>query len=117
MRDVTVKRDELLTKLKANRDNHRELFLKAQEGYRKQVIEELEKQLEDARNGLSITRGIMLPDPVDHTDDYNTIITMVEMSVDDEIDLDTHSFNCYVMDKWEWSAMASEINTTYAASL
>jgi hypothetical protein len=34
MNTVTVKREELLTKVRTNRDAHRELFLKAQEGYR-----------------------------------------------------------------------------------
>jgi hypothetical protein len=39
MNTVKVKRDELLAKVRANRDAHRDLFLKAQEGYRKLVIE------------------------------------------------------------------------------
>ena len=32
MNTVKVKREELLTKVRANRDAHRTLFLKAQEG-------------------------------------------------------------------------------------
>ena len=34
MNSVTVRRDELTKKIQTNRDAHRELFLKAQEGYR-----------------------------------------------------------------------------------
>ena len=49
MNDVKVKREELLAKVRANRDAHRSLFLLAQEGYRKLVIEELDKMLADAR--------------------------------------------------------------------
>jgi hypothetical protein len=45
MNDVKVKREELLSKVRANRDAHRSLFLLAQEGYRKLVIEELDKML------------------------------------------------------------------------
>jgi hypothetical protein len=39
MNEVKVKREELLTKVRANRDALRSLFLLAQEVYRKLVIE------------------------------------------------------------------------------
>jgi hypothetical protein len=38
MNAVKVNRQELLTKVRANRAAHRELFLKAQEDYRKLVV-------------------------------------------------------------------------------
>jgi hypothetical protein len=44
--------------VRANREAHRNLFLKAQEGYRKLVIEELERMLADARAGRRISRSI-----------------------------------------------------------
>ena len=37
MKDVYVKKDELLGIVKENREAHRELFIKAQEGYREDV--------------------------------------------------------------------------------
>ena len=58
MNTVKVKREELLTKVRANRDAHRTLFLKAQEGYRKLVIEELDRMLKDAKEGLRIQRSV-----------------------------------------------------------
>ena len=66
MNTVKVKREELLAKVRSNRDAHQTLFLKAQEGYRKLVIEELDRMLEDARScavrkvshtGVSTTAG------------------------------------------------------------
>jgi hypothetical protein len=51
MNTVKVKREDLLTKVRANREAHRDLFLKAQEGYRKLVIEELDRMLADANEG------------------------------------------------------------------
>jgi hypothetical protein len=54
MNQVKVRRTDLLAKIRVNRDAHRELFLKAQEGYRKLVIEELDPMLADFKAGLSI---------------------------------------------------------------
>jgi len=63
MNTVKVKREELLTKVRSNRDAHRSLFLKAQEGYRKLVIEELDRMLADARGGRPIQRSVTLTEP------------------------------------------------------
>ena len=114
MNTVKVKREELLTKVRTNRDAHRTLFLKAQEGYRKLVIEELDRMLADAKAGRSISRSINLAEPVDHTADYDRILAMLEMSVDDTIMLDAQEFNQYVLDNWEWSRLASYTNQSYA---
>jgi hypothetical protein len=115
MNDVKVKREELLTKVRANRDAHRSLFLLAQEGYRKLVIEELDKMLADARAGLPIKRSVSLTEPSDHTKDYDRVIAMLEMSVDDTITLEARDFDRYVMDNWDWSRFALSTNTFYAA--
>jgi hypothetical protein len=88
MNPVKVKRDELLTKVRANRDAHRDLFLKAQEGYRKLIIEELDRMLADAKEGRLIQRSVTLTEPSNHIKDYDRVITMLEMSVDETIVLD-----------------------------
>jgi hypothetical protein len=49
MNSVKVHKAELLEKVKRNRDAHRDLFLKAQEGYRTAVIAELDRMLADAK--------------------------------------------------------------------
>jgi hypothetical protein len=60
MNQVKVRRADLLAQVRTNRDAHRELFLKAQEGYRKLVIEELDRMLKDAKEGRSISRYVVL---------------------------------------------------------
>jgi hypothetical protein len=117
MDDVKVKRVDLLEIIKANRDKHRDLFLKAQVGYRELAIEWFEQRLKDARDGRAISRNITMPEPVDHTDDYDTAIAMLEMSVDDEVMIDQVAFAQYVMDKWTWKAHADFTNTAYAAKM
>lgn len=114
MNTVKVKRQELLTKVRANRDAHRELFLKAQEGYRKLIIEELDRMLAEAKAGRRISRSINLAEPLDHTSDYDRVIMMLEMSVDDTIVLDATQFDQYVRDHWAWSHQANTIYESYA---
>jgi len=115
MQTVKIQRDLLLEKLRLNRKSHRDLFLKAQEGYRKKVIEELDQMLAEARGGKSIRRAISLPEPQDHTPDYDRIIAMLEMSVDDQIQILAGEFDMYVMDNWTWKPMAMSVNTRLLA--
>ncbi|PYK18111.1 MAG: hypothetical protein DME55_07785 [Verrucomicrobia bacterium] len=103
MNAVKVKREDLLTKVRANREAHRELFLKAQTNYRRFIIEELDRMLGDAKIGRKIRRSIDLVEPRDHTSDYDRTIMMLEMSVDDTIILDATEFDQYVRDVWAWS--------------
>lgn len=116
MKTVRVGRDELLGKLRENRSAHRDLFLEAQKGYRVAVISELDQMLAEARAGSPIRRGIALPEPQDHTDDYDTVISMLEMSVDSDVELSHSEFSQYVRDDWSWKAMAMHVNSSYTAT-
>jgi hypothetical protein len=113
MDQVVVKKTELLAKVKANRYTHRDLFVKAQEGYRKEVIQELDRMLSDAKHGKPIRRAISLPEPIDRTKDYDRVIAMLEMSVSDEIELEEDDFDRYVLDNWDWKDLAISTNSQY----
>ena len=102
MSNVTCKKAEILAALRKNRDAHRDIFLAAQNGYRKEVIAELEKSLKDAREGRNVQTTIELEAPEDHTKDYDRIIRMLEMSVKDEIEVSELQFQQYVLDDWTW---------------
>ena len=113
MQTVKAKRDDLLVRLRKNRGEHRELFNKAQEGFRKQVIEHLDKMLADAKEGRKIRLAVALPEPIDQTKDYDRVITMLEMSVDDVVELTQGEFAQYVMDDWQWKQNVFATNTRY----
>ena len=102
MSNVTCKKAEILAALRKNRDAHRDIFLAAQNGYRKEVIAELEKSLKDAREGRNVQTTIELEAPEDHTKAYDRIIRMLEMSVKDEIEVSELQFQQYVLDDWTW---------------
>lgn len=113
MEGVTVKRNELLQTVKENRDEHRAVFEKAQEGYRAKAIELLDQRLEEARQGGQIDTSFSLPVPQDHTADYDRVIKMLEMSVDEQIELDEDYFAQYIMDDWSWKRQFVTTNAFY----
>ena len=113
MNEVNVSRAELIAKLKQNRVKHREIFLDAQEGYREQVIVELDGMLAEAKSGKKIRRAVVLTEPMDQTADYDRAICMLEMSVDKFIRLSETDFACYVMDEWSWKRQFSASNMVY----
>lgn len=115
MKTVTVKREELLNVVRSNRERHREIFLRAQEEFRKRAVEELEKRLADARNGKHFDQHLGMIEPVDRTDDYDRIISMLEMTVNHEIDLTQDEYAAYVMDDWSWKRQWVHANSSYVA--
>ena len=114
MNEVKVRTSELIAKLLHNRQEHRKLFLAAQKVYRADMIAELDQMLRDAQDGKSIRRTITMPEPQDHTADYDRAITMLGMCVDKTITVQAHEFDQYVMDNWNWKAAALTANTFYA---
>ncbi len=110
---ITVQKKELLGFLKNNRAEHNGYFLKAQEGYKKQFIMELENSLAEAKAGRNFRRSVSLDAPIDHTRDYDRIIKMLEMSVKDEVQITEREFSQYVQDDWAWKHDFIATNSSY----
>lgn len=117
MRDIRVRKAELLQRLRENRDAHRAEFLKAQENFRIRVISVLDQMLEEARSGKPIRTSLGLLSPQDHTADYNNAIEMLDMSVEPDILLDEQSFRWFVRNEWSWHERADFLNKTYASGM
>lgn len=113
MDSITVEKAALLAKIRTNRDEHRSMFLKAQERYRDAMVVELERSLQEARDGKPIRRSFTLPVPEDHTTDFNTAIEMLEWEQGDEIVLDHRDFARYVQNRWEWAASFTANTASY----
>lgn len=102
LNSVRIRRAELLVKLEQNRDGHRAVFEAAIEGYHQAVITALENALEEAKAGKKYRADIWLPEPADHTADYDRAIAMLEMSLDEELELTAQEFAQYALDDWGW---------------
>jgi hypothetical protein len=112
---VTVDKKNLLEKMKTNLAKHREQFLEAQEGYREEVIKQLDSMLQDARDKKKRIRVLVeLEAPEDHSSEYDTNIAMLEWSINDTITITQQQFNQFVLDKWGWSDRFRGTNAVYS---
>lgn len=112
MRRVKVRKLDLINKVRTNRETHVTEYKEACAGYREQALEKLEeaadrlkRQLSALKEGEAIGLAAIhfsLPLPENHAADYDQVLAMLEMSVDEEIELDDDSFAKYVMDNWDW---------------
>lgn len=99
MDEVTVKKDELLEKLKTNREAHAQLFKDALEGFRVESKKKIEKALAGMEKG-TLPRSLNFTIPINRTQQYDEAIEMLEMSVSEEVTLRRYEFNQYILDSW-----------------
>ena len=123
MRETTVLKSDLLEKVKKNRKLHIEEYKEACDGYRLKALQKLEDVIGELKaRGLrvksgetigldSISFGLVVP--VSHEKDYDQVIMMLEMSVDEKVRLLSDEFACYVMDDWDWKQQFTASNSFY----
>lgn len=116
MDTVKVSKQTLLDKIETNRANHRAIFEEALEGYRARVLQILEDHIARVKNNKPEKISIAIPFPEDHTRDYDTIIAMLRMSLDEKIELSDYDFKAYVLDDWSWKHQFLTSNSYYSAS-
>lgn len=107
-------RTEVLTRVRENREAHQKAYDEAEKGYQLEVIEliekaqkELEKAHKLAQKGKYTNKdaprlNVYATPPENHVDDYDRVIDMLNMAVDDEISLEEGDFSKYVRDEWDW---------------
>lgn len=115
MNEIKVNKADLLRKLRENREEHRSIFLAAQEKYREKVIDALDKRLADARAGRPIVLTFGLPEPVDYTSEYDAAIAQVEWEVSEHVTLDESSFRQLVLNEWRWTQHFVANSASYLA--
>lgn len=116
MEKITVDKDDLLAKVKSNREKHREIFLEALEGYRADALDVLDRQVRDLRDGKTPRIQIILDRPEDHTRDYDRVISMLEMHKSDEFVLTETDFAQYALDDWSWKRQWALSNSGYVSA-
>lgn len=116
MKTITVKKIDLMGRVEKNRSVHRKIFEEAVEGYKKQAIKLLEDHIERIKNGKVEEVFVRLPQPEDHTTDYDRILEMLAMHIEDEIAIDEDAFASYVMDDWSWKRQFLATNSAYSAT-
>lgn len=114
MKEIRVPKATLIRKMQENREKHSQIVEEAQVGYRKAVIERLDEMLADAKAGRHVDQYLSLPIPDDHTADYDTVIGMLEMDINDFVDLDQSQYRQWVEDNWGWRDQFLASNSVYS---
>ena len=111
--EVLVSKSELIEILHSNRSDHRRLFEEAMEAYKQEAIRQLEAHIERIKANSPVRVSVSLPLPEDHTTEYDTVISMLEMSLDEEVLLEEHQYQQFVLDKWGWTAAFAATYASY----
>lgn len=98
-----------------NLAKHNEVLKQAKDGYIKAVKMHLEKHLADVQAGKKVNLRVFadLEAPMDASAEYQTIISMLEMSTDEVIELTHQQFKQYVQNQWNWRANFVNQNRKY----
>ena len=125
MEDMKVKvpRVTLLEKLRENRKKHLAVYEESVEEYVEKALKALRQRgtqfklfqkagsmdLPKLHFGLSI--------PVKYTNEYDTVIGMLEMSGESVVELTTADYRRFVEDNWDWKRTFEATNTFYSKTL
>ena len=113
MKSVKVDRALFIEKVEANRNAHRSLYEEAMKGYQKFLVAELQDRVEEAMAGKKVDRYIRIEEPEDHTADYDRILAMAEMSMEDVLEISQQEFGWYILDQWAWKDQFIATSSTY----
>jgi hypothetical protein len=116
MNSVKINRTDLLAIVRTNKEKHVREFDQAVEDYKNAVIKIAEENFALAKTGDldEIVKIKPVPNkPNSYETSYTRAIRMLELSVDNEIELETHDFDQLVLDEWQWKASFSIMNSTY----
>ncbi len=119
MQPLKYKTAELIEILKKNRDEHKGLFDKAILGWLKSVGEAAQSVVAAGTNEIKVRKELQglyshLQCPADETAAYDHAIRKLELTTQDEIELDDREFKSFVEDDWDWKNNWMTSNSAYA---
>jgi hypothetical protein len=116
---VVVKKDRLLATLQENRKTHQEDFDIAWDAFKEKAIHNFQERLavlKDLKKGQQVNLHVNLSIPINHVDDYDRAIAMLDWEVGDEVELQQHEFAQLIQDEWAWKAQFTASNVLYTGS-
>jgi hypothetical protein len=111
---VTVKRDELLKRLRQNREKHQSVVKEAREGYVTKAKKLLADRMDKLASGKIVSLSFELQLPVSYVGSYDRAITAFEMHTGETIELSVDDVNHYIADAWSWKSSFITSNAVYS---
>lgn len=110
---IQVDKQQLLDKLRENRENHINTYEEVLQAYQEKCIKLLEEHIERIRSGAVEKVNVSLPAPENHEDEYDRAISMVEWHQGDQLELDSFQFDNFIRDQWRWKQEFETMSATY----
>lgn len=114
METVRLSKSVLIDIVQKNRTKHEETYKKAVTKYCEKLTAELAEKLTKVKSGKMVTMSTTLPKPASYLKEYDTIIGMLKMSVDDIVEISSAEYQQYVEDRWGWSQHFLSNSTSYS---
>ncbi len=115
---VRISKENLMAKLKVNREKHIQDFNTALEGFRVEVKKQLDETLAKfiANNTAFDDEGVTVYEqpPQNHASDYDQVIMSLDLSMDTQFYLTTQEISQYIMDNWSWKQGFTTSVTKYS---
>lgn len=105
MEKVRVQKEKLIKIIRFNRNRHEVAYKTAFENFKKEFKENLQKKLEEVDGyqiGQNIYACVNMQVPCTYLKDYDRILKMLQLSIDEVIELTEKEVQYYVLDEWNW---------------
>jgi hypothetical protein len=113
---ITAMREDVLKKLKENREEHKKIVTEARIGYVKKAEEVLQKRLGQLREGKIVSLAFSLTVPKDMTEAYDSAISALEWHTGEKITLTAAQVRMFIEDAWDWMDDFLVSNSRYSSS-
>lgn len=114
MNEVTVQKTELLSVILKNKEEHLKEYKAMMIEFKKSLLLNLQDLIEiNSTREKGFLKRITESEPENHEEDYNKIISMLQMSINDEIVLDNREYDKYVLNNWSWKESFEFSKTSY----
>ena len=114
MDKITVDKENLINLIRVNKQEHIGEYEEALQGYKgqyelflKKALVSIQKHIKDIRDSdyqkmFHVSDSFDSPVPKSHADDYDAILSMLNLHCDDKIELSYKDHQSVVMDNWAW---------------
>jgi hypothetical protein len=136
-RKINVKREEVLAAIRLNYETHKREYAEACTGWLVEARDAIANKAAEFRAALTalndkldaatpdklfplylnFNTAFAVPVPQNHAEEYEVIIRMLELSVDDVIVMDTAEVETYILDRWSWRQAFRESHMNYSSKL
>lgn len=101
---VNTNREHLINTLKNNRELHNKTYEQALEKYWELEVKFYTKALASVTEKKSAKYNLRNnAKPRNYSEQYDLVISMLEQSTEETIQIDSSDYRAFVLDEWDWS--------------